>query len=70
MEWAEFLHAEVEKIRHYVTGPDYPASVPSSDVLNGIVDAFMARTEIMRRACLICGRWGTPEANRAVARAI
>ena len=30
----------------------------------------MARTEILRRACLICGRWGTPEANRAVARAI
>jgi hypothetical protein len=70
MEWAEFLQAEVEKIRQYVTGPDYPASVPSSDVLNGIVDAFMARTEILRRACLICGRWGTPEANRAVARAI
>jgi hypothetical protein len=21
MEWAEFLHAEVEKVRQYVTGP-------------------------------------------------
>jgi hypothetical protein len=70
MEWAEFLHAEVEKIRQYVTGPDYPASVPSNDTQNGIVDAFVTRTEILRRACLICGRWGTPEANRAVARAI
>ena len=70
MEWAEFLHAEVEKIRRYVTGPDYPTIHPSKDTLNGIVYAFMARTEILRRACLICGRWGTPEANRAAARAI
>jgi hypothetical protein len=70
MEWAEFLHAEVEKIRRYVTGPDYPTIHPSKDTLNGIVDGFMARTEVLRRACLICGRWGTPEANRAVARAI
>jgi SIR2-like domain len=70
MEWAEFLHAEVEKIRRYVTGPDYPTIHPSKDTLNGIVDAFMARTEILRRACLICGRWGAPEANQAVARAI
>jgi hypothetical protein len=70
MEWAEFLHGEVEKIRQYVTGPDYPTSPPSNDTLIGIVDAFMARTEVLRRACLICGRWGTPEANRAVGRAI
>ena len=70
MEWAEFLHAEVEKIRRYVTGPDYPTIHPSKDTLNGIIDAFMARTEILRRACLICGRWGAPEANRAVAGAI
>jgi hypothetical protein len=53
-----------------VTGPDYPTIHPSKDTLNGIIDAFMARTEILRRACLICGRWGAPEANRAVARAI
>ena len=30
----------------------------------------MVRTEVLRRACLICGRWGTPDANKAVARAI
>jgi SIR2-like domain len=70
MEWAEFLRDEVEKVRQYVMGPDYPTSHPSYDAWKGIVDAFMARTEILRRACLICGRWGTPEANRAVARAI
>jgi hypothetical protein len=66
MEWEEFLYAEVEKVRHYVARPNYL----SADAANGIVHAFMARTEIVRRACLICGRWGTPEANRAVARAI
>ena len=70
MEWAEFLHAEVEKIRRYVTSPDYPTSRPSNDALNRIVDAFMARTEILRRACLICGRWGTRKANGAVSTAI
>jgi hypothetical protein len=53
-----------------VTGPNYPTGDPSADAANGIVHAFMARTEILRRACLICGRWGTPDANRAVARAI
>jgi hypothetical protein len=30
----------------------------------------MVRTEILRRACLICGRWGTPEANQAVTKTI
>ena len=70
MEWAEFLRDEVEKIRRYVTSPDYPTSRPSNDTLNGIVDAFMARTEILRRACLICGRWGTRGANGAVSAAI
>jgi hypothetical protein len=70
MEWSEFLHDEVEKIREYVTGPDYPDMNPSNDTLNGIVDAFMARSEVLRRACLVCGRWGAPEANKAMRRAI
>lgn len=70
MEWAEFLHAEVEKTRRYVTGLDYPTAHPTNETLNAIVEGFMTRTEILRRACLICGRWGTVEANRAVARAI
>jgi hypothetical protein len=43
---------------------------PTNETMNAIVETFMVRTEVLRRACLICGRWGTPEANRAVARAI
>jgi hypothetical protein len=70
LEWAEFLHSEVEKVRRYVSGPDYPDVAPTNESLNRIVDAFMARTEVIRRACLICGRWGTVDANQAVARAI
>ncbi|POR50011.1 SIR2 family protein [Bosea psychrotolerans] len=74
MEWAEFLHAEVEKVRRYVTGPDYPndgrPGEPLNDTMNAIVSDLMARTEIIRRAVLVCGRWGTTAANRAVVRAI
>ncbi|UWU13240.1 SIR2 family protein [Rhizobium sullae] len=70
MEWAEFLHAEVESVRKYVSGPDYPTANPTSETLNSIVATFMVRTEVLRRACLICGRWGTTEANRAVVRSI
>jgi hypothetical protein len=49
-----------------VAGPNYL----SADAANEIVHALMARTEILRRTCLICGRWGAPEANRAVGTAI
>ena len=70
MEWAEFLNSEVEKVRQYVTGPDYPTVRPTAETLNRIVNTFMVQTEVLRRACLISGRWGVPEANQAVARAI
>jgi hypothetical protein len=53
-----------------VIGPDYPTVQPTNETMNAIVETFMVRTEVLRRACLICGRWGTAEANRAVARAI
>jgi hypothetical protein len=69
MEWTEFLHAEVEKIRQFVNGPDFPKKTDAT-ALNGLVAAFMTRTEVLRRACLVCGRWRTEEANRAVAREI
>ena len=69
MEWTEFLHFEVEKIRTYISGPDYPIS-SNVNSLNGIVSQFITRTELLRRACLICGRWGTKEANQAVVSAI
>jgi hypothetical protein len=70
LEWGEYLHSEVEKVRRYVVGPEYPTVLPTNEILNSIVSIFIVRTEILRRACLICGRWGTLEANRAVARAI
>jgi hypothetical protein len=70
MEWSEFLHAEVEKVRRYVTCPDYPTVPPTKETLNGIIETFTIKTEVLRRTCLICGRWGTAEANRAVARAV
>jgi SIR2-like domain len=70
LEWAEFLFGEVEKIKRYVNGPDYPSVEPTNETLTGIVGNFMVKTEVLRRACLICGRWGTVEANRVVTRAI
>jgi hypothetical protein len=70
LEWTELLAAEVAKIRAFVTGNDYPKDSPTAESCNGLVAAFLARSEILRRLCLVCGRWGTAEANVAVARAI
>ncbi len=70
MEWAEFLHREVEKIRAYVSGPDYPCNPLTKASFNAAVELFLSKTEIIRRSCLICGRWGTVEANKSVVRAM
>jgi SIR2-like domain len=70
MEWAEFLHVEVENVRQHVTASDYPNARYNGETLNRIVNELLIRTEILRRASLICGRWGTIEANRAVGRAV
>lgn len=70
MEWAEFLHAEVLKIREYVLGPDYPKDRPTPESLNKLVKLLASTSEVLRRSAMICGRWGTPEANRALKRAI
>lgn len=69
MEWAEFLHVEAEKIRRFVTGSEFPTTVDAA-ALNRLVQAVIARTEVLRRVSLICGRWGTEEANNTVKRAI
>ena len=69
MEWTEFLNAEVEKIRRFVTGPEFPTTLDAAAV-NRLVQTVIARTETLRRVSLICGRWGTEEANNAVKRAI
>ena len=70
MEWAEFLHAEVEKVAKFVHGPDYPTASPTNDSLNALVERFGALSETLRRACLVCGRWGTQDANDAAIQAI
>ena len=70
MEWVEFLHEETDKIRAYVLGPEYPSVGTDADTLNSIVDELTKQSEILRRACLICGRWGTEKANQAVIEAI
>ena len=70
LEWAEILAAEVTKIRSFVTGKDYPKGNPTSETISALLSTLVSRSEVLRRACLVSGRWGTPEANRAVARAI
>jgi hypothetical protein len=70
MEWAEFLQGEVDKVRGYVTGPEYPTSQLTAETLTAVIIAFISKTEVLRRSSLICGRWGTAEANRSVVRAI
>jgi len=70
LEWADFLHAEVKKVREYVAGPEYPTYQPTNETLNVIIATFTIKTEVLRRACLICGRWGTAEANKTVTQAI
>jgi hypothetical protein len=71
MEWAEFLRDEVEKFRRHAAGLHHdPVQKPQAERMNEIVNSFMAHTELLRRACLICGRWGTTEANRAIGIAI
>jgi hypothetical protein len=70
MEWGEFLNVEVEKFKSHAAGLNHSNSKPPADRMNEITDSFMAQTEVLRRACLICSRWGTPEANKAAGRAI
>jgi hypothetical protein len=64
LEGAEFLAGEVTKIRSFATGKDYPTDP------NALLATLVPRSEVLRRACLVSGRWGTREANRVVARAI
>lgn len=70
LEWHELLHAEMTKVREYITGSEYPSSTPEPAGINSFVESILARSEILRRVCLVCGRWGTTAANRAVADAI
>ncbi len=70
LEWVELLVAEVAKIKKFITGPTYPAVKPDSDSINALVSMFTSESEALRRMCLVSGRWGTAEANRAIARVL
>jgi hypothetical protein len=70
LEWVEFLAREVGKIWGFITGRDYPKEPPTADSINALIAKFVSLSEVVRRSCLVSGRWGTPEANRVVASAV
>lgn len=70
LEWAEFLGDEVSKIRSFISGKDYPTQSPTKETVNALIATLVSRSETLRRACLVSGRWGTAETNRNVIRAI
>jgi hypothetical protein len=68
--WVELLDSKVEKIRGFLVSADYPRAPPDGDSINALIGRLVSLSETARRICLVCGRWGTPEANRTVARVI
>jgi hypothetical protein len=68
--WAGFLGAEVERIGNFITGGEYPRQIPTAEAINALIARLVSMSETLRRACLVSGRWGTPQANREVGRAI
>lgn len=70
MEWSDFLAEEAAKIRDFVTGSEYPTASPDSAAMNSLVITMFNRTEILRKSALICGRWGTLEANKIFLRSL
>jgi hypothetical protein len=70
LAWVELLAAETGKIWSFITGKDYPKEPPTGDTINALITKFVSLSEVVRRICLVSGRWGTPKANRAVAQAI
>ena len=70
LEFTELLNAETSTIRAFIESDDYPRGEPTNAALNSLIASLVSRSEILRRVCLVCGRWGTPEAVRAVSRMI
>lgn len=70
MEWADFLFENTRTAREFLSGPDFPTASPTNDSLTKLVDTLVIKTEVIRRACLICGRWGTPDAIRSAIRTV
>jgi hypothetical protein len=70
LEWAALLATEVNKIRGFIAGEDYPTTPPTGASINALIANLVVHSGFLRRLCLISGRDGTPQANRAVADAI
>lgn len=68
MEWTELLAVEEAKIREFVTDDQFHPGSPDNASLNDLVERTLAKTEVLRRLCLVAGRWGGVEARRAVVR--
>jgi hypothetical protein len=70
LEWKELLAGEVEKIQSFLGGDQYPGGTPTDASINALTATLVTLSGPIRRLCLICGRDGTPEANRSAAEAI
>lgn len=66
LEWTELLAVEADKIRKFIDGPDYPKATPTPELGNELVTNLVATSDILRRLCLIGGRWGTTASVRAI----
>jgi hypothetical protein len=51
----------------FVSGPEWPTSSPTKESINALIRLIIARSEAVRRLCLIGARWGSEEASRAIA---
>ncbi len=70
LEWTELLATEVAKIRSFITGNDYPRDTPTGASITALIANLVSLSRFVRRVCLVSGRDGTPQANRAAAQAI
>ena len=70
LEWTELLAAEAAKIRRFVMDPDFHTGTPTNATLNDLIRRFLGQCEILRRVCLVAGRWGGQEAGKAVIRVL
>jgi hypothetical protein len=72
MEWADLLHVEVENIKEFVIRSEYQNAnwSASIDSMNRLINKFMVISSVLRRLCLVCGRWGTDRANKAAIKSI
>jgi SIR2-like domain len=70
VEWSDLLAKEVDRLRDFITGAEWPTNSPTNETINVLIKVIVARSEALRRMCLIGMRWGTSEARYSVERAI